>query len=112
MTTAAECHDALEKFGELLASKPKTAKKLSGFDRTLACDVTDLDVSFNGRFDKGKLVDIAEGDNDDAQIRMIVSSDDLQALVDGELDFKKAFTSGQVKVKANMMDMMKLGSAL
>ncbi|MFC4336965.1 SCP2 sterol-binding domain-containing protein [Salininema proteolyticum] len=113
MANAAECQEALEKFAEMLASKPKTAKKLSGFDRSLACDITDLDdVSFHGRFDKGKLVDIEEGDDDEAQIRMILSSDDLLALVSGELDFKKAFTGGKVKVKANMMDMMKLGSAL
>jgi putative sterol carrier protein len=112
MATVDECRTALEQFAENLAANPKSVKKLTGFQRSLACDITDLDESFNGRFDKGKLIDITDGDNEDAQIRMIVSSDDLVSLVDGDLDFMKAFTSGRVKLKANMMDLMKLRGVL
>ncbi|GAB3654105.1 hypothetical protein GCM10028833_27530 [Glycomyces tarimensis] len=112
MATVDECRTALEQFAANLASNPKSVRKLTGFQRTLACDITDLDVSFHGRFDGGKLVDITDGDEPDAQIRMITSSDDLVKLVDGELDFMKAFQSGRVKIKANMMDLMKLRGVL
>ncbi|MFB9660042.1 SCP2 sterol-binding domain-containing protein [Glycomyces mayteni] len=112
MATIDECRTALEQFAENLASNPKTVKKLTGFQRSLAADIKDLSVSFNGRFDGGKLVDIVDGDNPDAEIRMIVGSDDLLKLVAGELDFMKAFTGGQVKIKAPMMDLMKLRQVL
>jgi putative sterol carrier protein len=112
MATIDECRTALEQFAENLASNPKSVKKLTGFQRSLAADITDLGVSFNGKFDQGKLIGITDGDNPDAEIRMIVASDDLVKLVAGELDFMKAFTSGQVKLKANMMDLMKLRGVL
>ncbi|GAB4005097.1 hypothetical protein GCM10029992_51940 [Glycomyces albus] len=112
MATAEECQTALEQFAANLAANPKSVRKLTGFERTLACDITDLGTSFHGKFEGGKLVDITEGDEPDAQIRMIVSSDNLVKLVAGDLDFMKAFTGGQVKLKANMMDMMKLRGVL
>jgi len=112
MATIDECQTALERFAENLASNPKSVKKLTGFQRNLAADITDHGVSFNGKFDQGKLVDIVPGDNPDAEIRMIVASDDLLKLVAGELDFMKAFSSGKVKIKANMMDLMKLRGVL
>jgi putative sterol carrier protein len=112
MATVDECRTALEQFAANLAANPKSVRKLTGFQRTLACDITDLNTSFHGRFDGGKLVDITDGDEPDAQIRMIVSSDDLLKLVDGELDFMKAFNAKRVKIKANMMDLMKLRGVL
>lgn len=113
MATVDECRQALNTFADQMADDPKKIKKLKGFNRGLACNITDLDdTAFHGRFEGGKLIDITDGDNDDAEIRMIVKSDDLVALVAGELNFMKAFTSGQVKVKANMMDMMKLKTVL
>lgn len=112
MATIDECRTALEQFAENLSSNPKSVRKLQGFQRSLAADITDLSVSFNGKFDQGKLTGITDGDNSDAEIRMIVSSDNLLKLVAGELDFMKAFTGGQVKLKANMMDLMKLRGVL
>lgn len=113
MATIDECRTALEQFADNLASNPKTVKKLTGFQRSLAADIRDLGVSFNGNFDQGKLVGIVDGDNPDAQIRMVVASDDLVKLVAGDLDFKKAFMSKQVQIKAsNPLDMMKLGGVL
>lgn len=112
MATIDECRTALEQFADNLASNPKSVRKLQGFQRSLAADITDLSVSFNGKFDQGKLTGITDGDNPDAEIRMIVASDDLLKLVAGQLDFMKAFTGGQVKIKANMMDLMKLRGVL
>ena len=112
MATIDECRTALEQFAENLASNPKSVKKLQGFERNLAADIKDLGVSFNGRFEQGKLIGITDGDNPDAEIRMIVGSDDLLELVAGKLDFMKAFTSGKVKLKASMPDMLKLRGVL
>ncbi|MCD0446935.1 SCP2 sterol-binding domain-containing protein [Glycomyces sp. A-F 0318] len=112
MATIDECRTALEQFAANLAENPKTVKKLTGFQRSLAADITDHGVSFNGEFDRGRLTGITDGDNPDADIRMVVGSDDLVKLVAGELDFKKAFMAGQVKIKAKPMDLMKLNGVL
>ncbi|CAM3113268.1 SCP2 sterol-binding domain-containing protein [Stackebrandtia soli] len=108
MATIEECRTALNAFAANIAENSAKVQKKVNFDRKLACDITDLDVSFNGRFKDGALVDIADGDAPDAQIRLTTTSDDLVAFVDGSLDFAKAFASGRVKVKANLMDLLKL----
>ncbi|MGH8794045.1 MAG: SCP2 sterol-binding domain-containing protein, partial [Stackebrandtia sp.] len=110
MASVEECRLALDKFAASIADNGETKKM--NFERRLACDITDLDVSFHGRFSGGALIDLADGDDPGAQIRFIVSSDDLVALVDGELDFGKAFASNRFKIKANLMDLLKLKGML
>lgn len=112
MASTEECREALNRFAARLAEGDSKSKGRSNFERRLACDVTDLNASFHGRFSRGKLVDIEDGDDRGAEIRMTVSSDDLVALVDEELDFTNAFTSGRVKIKASFMDLLKLKGML
>jgi Fe-S cluster assembly iron-binding protein IscA len=45
-------------------------------------------------------------------IRLVVDSDDLVALADGELDFSKAYTSQRIRIQASMTDMLRLRAAL
>ncbi|MGH3741675.1 MAG: SCP2 sterol-binding domain-containing protein, partial [Micromonosporaceae bacterium] len=66
----------------------------------------------HGRLVEGKLVDVQEGAKPDAKIRLAASSDDLVALVDGQLNFARAWAAGQVTVKASVFDLMKLKSLL
>jgi putative sterol carrier protein len=112
MATAEECREALDKFAASIAANNDQVKRKLSFERRLACDIPDLDHSFHGRFSEGSLVDISDGDDPTAEIRMTVDSDDLVALVDGRLEFGKAFTSGRVKVKASLMDLLKLKGML
>lgn len=112
MATADECRTALETFaGQLAANNEKVKNKLT-FERSLACDITDLGVSFHGRFSQGTLGPITDGDDPAAEIRLTIGSDDLIALVNNELDFGKAFASGRVKIKASIMDLLKLKAIL
>ncbi|HIW64220.1 MAG TPA: SCP2 sterol-binding domain-containing protein [Candidatus Stackebrandtia excrementipullorum] len=112
MATTEECLAALNRFAENIATNNEQVKKKVNFDRQLACDITDLNASFHGRFVEGALTDIAEGDDPEAHIRMTVGSDDLVALVDGNLDFGKAYASGRVKLKASLLDLLKLKNIL
>jgi putative sterol carrier protein len=48
----------------------------------------------------------------DADITLSAASDDLIAMVDGELDFVKALASRRVSVSANPFDLLKLRSLL
>jgi putative sterol carrier protein len=82
------------------------------FDRTLACRVSDLDVAFHGRLKDGTIVDLADGDDPKAKLRLTSSSDDLVALVNGQLNVTSAWASGRVKIDASLFDLMKLRKLL
>ena len=43
---------------------------------------------------------------------MIINSDDLLELVAGRLDAGKAFASGRLKIKASVLDLIKLRKLL
>jgi len=112
MATVDECRTALL---DLAARMEANAEQVNGkidLDRQLACTVRDLGVAFHGRIVGGRLVDIADGDNPKAKIRLTANGDDLIALLNGELDFAKAWTSGRVSVNANPFDLLKLRKLL
>ena len=111
MATIEECREALQRLAEMLARNAEAKGKLD-LDRPLALDITDLDHSFHGRLRGGHLTDIADGPDPDARIRLITKSDDLLALVDGRLDFARAWASGQLSVKASVFDLIKLRGLL
>jgi hypothetical protein len=69
-------------------------------------------VYFHGRLVKSTIVDLAEGDDPKAQIRLSLGSDDLLALVAGQLNFAAAWASGKVSVKASFTDLLKLRKLL
>jgi putative sterol carrier protein len=112
MATVDECRNVLEKLSGKVAAKSGDFADLSDFERTLVCDITDLDVSFQGTLTNGKLDGVTEGDNPDADVRVSVASDDLIALSQKQLKPAKAFLTGKVKVKANVKDLNKLRKAL
>jgi predicted lipid carrier protein YhbT len=112
MATVDECRTALL---DLAARMDANAGQVNGkidLDRELACTVRDLGVAFHGRIVGGRLVDIADGDNPKARIRLTAASDDLIALLNGELDFARAWSSGRVSVSANPFDLLKLRKLL
>ncbi|MQA27981.1 MAG: sterol-binding protein [Micromonosporaceae bacterium] len=111
MATIEECREALQQLAEVLARNAEAKGKLD-LDRSLALDITDLDTSFHGRLKGGHLTDIQDGPDPNAKIRLITASDDLIALVDGRLDFAKAWATGKLSVKANVFDLMKLRGLL
>ena len=69
-------------------------------------------AKFHGRLTGGRLVDLADGDDPKAKIRLTTSSDDLVALVAGDLDFGKAWASGRLSLSANPWDLLKLRKLL
>ena len=112
MATVEECREALR---GLAARMDENAAEVGGkvaLDRPLACTVKDLGVAFHGRITGGRLVGLADGDDPDAKIRLTATSDDLVALVAGELDFTRAWTSGRISLSANPFDLLKLRKLL
>ena len=107
-----ECRQALRDLGARLDHNAETVREKVDFDRTLACRITDLETAFHGRLTGGRLVDLADGDDPKAKIALSTSSDDLLALVRGDLDVTRAVTSRRVSIKANPLDLMKLRKLL
>jgi hypothetical protein len=111
MATVDQCREALQQIASRLAADPAAAARV-GLDRTLACHIRDLNAYFNGRLRDGTIVDLADGDNPSAQIRLSLAGDDLLAIVAGELGFAGAWASGRVSLKASFGDMLKLRKLL
>jgi putative sterol carrier protein len=108
MATAEECRHALSALIAKMSANAVEAKQRLDLDRTLAYRVVDLDTAFHGRLANGQLVDLADGDNPSAKIRIASSSDDLVALVEGHLNVASAWASGRVKIHASVFDLIKL----
>jgi len=95
-----------------MADNAAEASQKLDFDRSLACRITDLGVAFHGELSGGRIVGLTDGDDPRAKIKLTSSSDDLIALVDGQLNVASAWASGRIKIEAGMMDLLKLRKLL
>jgi predicted lipid carrier protein YhbT len=111
LANADETRQALHDLAARLDASAGTRGKLD-FNRTLACRVSDLGTAFNARLTGGRLVDIADGDDPTAKITITSTSDDLIALVRGDLDVLKAVSARRLSINANPFDLLKLRKLL
>jgi putative sterol carrier protein len=109
VATVEQCEQALETLAARMADSEGSGSK-PGFDRSVTCTIRDLGVVFGGRLADGQLRDIALTQSRDAQVRLTMTSDDLVALVDGQLKMASAWATGRVKVEAGVRDLMRLRS--
>ncbi|MFF7182235.1 SCP2 sterol-binding domain-containing protein [Streptomyces sp. NPDC008121] len=115
MATITECRSALDRLSDNLARANGEVRGAAALDRTLSCHITDLDTTFTGRLEGGRIEveDTVEGPPPaKAQIRLAMTGDDLVAMVAGELNFAKAWASGRVKLEAGLRDLLRLRSLL
>ncbi|MDX3429625.1 alkyl sulfatase C-terminal domain-containing protein [Streptomyces sp. ME01-18a] len=115
MATMAECRSALDTLSDNLAGAGGDVRGAAGLDRSLSCHIRDLDVTFTGRLENGRIrvLDTYDGPpRDKAEIRLAMTGDDLVAMVAGELNFAKAWASGRVRLEAGFRDLLKLKSLL
>ncbi|MFF0449230.1 SCP2 sterol-binding domain-containing protein [Streptomyces sp. NPDC004609] len=115
MATTEECRSALKRLSDNLARADGDMRSATALDRSLSCHITDLDTTFTGRLRGGgiEVADTLDGPpREKAQIRLAMKGDDLVAMVDGELNFAKAWASGRVKLEAGFRDLVRLRSLL
>jgi hypothetical protein len=112
MATVEQCRDALETLAARMAAPDGDPRKRAALDRSMSCHITDLDVTFTGELRDAQLLGISADPAPPAQIRLHLASDDLLALVDGELSFAAAWARGQIKVEANLLDLLRMRSLL
>jgi putative sterol carrier protein len=65
-------------------------------------------VTFHGTLREGVLEDVTTESRERAQIRLTIKSDDLIALVAGDLNFASAWARGRVKLEASISDLLRL----
>ncbi|WP_335937240.1 SCP2 sterol-binding domain-containing protein [Streptomyces sp. PTD5-9] len=115
MATMAECRSALDRLSDNLAGADGDVRGAAALDRSLSCHVRDLDITFSGRLTDGRIevMDTADGPpREKAEIRLAMNGDDLVAMVDGELNFAKAWGTGRVRVEAGFRDLLRLRALL
>jgi putative sterol carrier protein len=112
VATVDECRVALERLGERMAANAAAGTSKIDFNRSLSCRITDLGVGFHGRLVDGRIEDVVEGEDPDAKLKLAAGSDDLIALVSGQLNAASAWASGRIKIDASLMDLMKLRKLL
>lgn len=112
MATVEECAAALQRVADQLGSVDPDTRSKHVLDRSLACRVSDLDVTFRGELRDGGLHDVRQGSAEGAHIKLRVSSDDLVALADGRIGFAGAWATGRVKVDASLTDLLRLRTLL
>ncbi|MEU4211303.1 sterol-binding protein [Streptomyces sp. NPDC026206] len=115
MATIEECLGALDRLAENLAGASGDLRGAAAPDRSLSCHVTDLDVTFVGHLRDGHIKEVrtVRGTPEQrAEIGLEMTGDDLVALVEGKLNFARAWAGGRVKVKAGLRDVLRLRAIL
>ena len=112
MATVEECETAMHKLADKLRSPDGAQARGKMIDRSISCHLPDLGVTFAGQLRGGEITGIHQAAAPDGQIKLTTSSDDLLALVAGELNFAKAWAAGRLKIDASMMDLLKLRNLL
>ncbi|KAB1977483.1 SCP2 sterol-binding domain-containing protein [Streptomyces triticiradicis] len=115
MATTEECRAALDKLSDNMAGADGNVRAAAALDRSLSCRITDLDITFVGRLKDGRIevLETLQGPPPErAQIRLTTKGDDLVSMVDGELNFARAWGSGRVKLEAGLRDLLRLRTLL
>jgi predicted lipid carrier protein YhbT len=111
MASVEECRAALVKLVAQFHEIDEEDRAKHVVERTVSCRVPDLDVIFYGRLHHGGLdpfTEVPPEDGKPADVKLTIASDDLIALVDGELDLARALLGGRVKIDASFGDLLRL----
>ncbi len=115
MATIEECRSALERLSENIGRAEGDVASAAALDRSVSCRITDLDVTFTGRLAGGRIRGVRAvpgSPAERAQIRLTMAGDDLVALVEGRLQFARAWAGGRVKLEAGFRDLLRLRTLL
>ena len=111
-----ECEAALQDLAQRFAAVDPELRRKHAADRTVSCRVPDLDVVFHVRVVDGSVAEVRCRPEHDgaapAQVRLAAVSDDLVALVAGDLTPPAAWASGRLTVEASVLDLLRLRSLL
>ncbi len=116
MASVQECEAALQELAARFAAVDPDLRRKHAVDRTVSCRVPDLGVVFHVRLLDGHVVDLQHRAVTDgapaAQVRLAAASDDLVALVAGDLTPPVAWATGRLTVEASVLDLLRLRALL
>ncbi len=111
MASVEECRAALVKLVAQFDEIDEADRAKHVVERTVSCRLSDLDVTFYGRLHHDGLDPFQEAppaDGRQTDVKLTIRSDDLIALVDGELDLARALFGGRVRIDASFGDLLRL----
>ena len=114
MASVEECREALTTLSRRLTEMSPQDRASYFGNRSMSCQVTDLDVTFVTRFTDSGAEPVIEAKPDDppADIRLTASSDDVISLSATPANIARMWLSGRVKVQASMRDLLALRKLL
>ncbi|WP_030207452.1 SCP2 sterol-binding domain-containing protein [Streptomyces sp. NRRL S-87] len=115
MATIEECRAALDQLSDNLARADGDVRGAAALDRSLSCHLTDLDTTFTGRLQAGRIEvrsTVPGPPREKADIRLAMTGDDLVAMVAGRLNFAKAWAAGRIRLEAGFRDLLRLRALL
>ncbi len=78
-------------------------------NRTFEVLILDYDKAYRGEVVDGEIIDLTFGHpGPRTDVRMVLTSDDLVALHEGELKFASAWAAGRVRIDASIRDLLSL----
>lgn len=112
MATVPQCRKAVDQLVAMLSSVSPELRARHVPERTIACRLSDLDRWFVGELDPDGVHNVVETTTGEpeADVRVVMTSDELVALAKGEDDFLYAWLRGRVQVSASMRDLLRLRS--
>lgn len=111
MASEADCERALRRLVEALATLDPDVRGKYVVERTVSCRVPDLDTTWYATLTEEGVTSLAK-EGTKAQVRLTVGSDDLLALVEGDLAVPTAVATGKLRVQASPFDLLRLSQFL
>jgi putative sterol carrier protein len=110
MATQEDCLEAILTVVERFNSHDAGKKRERIPSRSVGCTILDLDITYCGKTVDGYVVDVARSATHSADLRVLCTSDDLIDLVNGDLSFAHAWSTGRVRLDASLRDLIRLRS--
>lgn len=112
MATIEEVDGAVTTLLARLGDVDGSARSLLPTDRLVEARCPDLGYVRYARWQDGTLVLLDDEPDRRPDIRISVRSDDLIAMVDGDLPFGRAYASNRIRLDASMTDLLRLRALL
>lgn len=112
MATPEEVEETLHHLMRRLENLDPAYKGLLPTHRTVEAEFPDLDLVYHAEWRSGHISELRPGPAGRPHIRVSLDSDDLIALADGDLGFRRAYATNRVEVDASVTDLLRLRGVL
>lgn len=112
VATVEEVEAVLAELLRRLGTVDDTTRALLPSRRVIEAQCPDLDYTCYAEWREGRLTVLDAPPPRRPDIRISVRSDDLVAIVDGDLPFTRAYAANKVRLDASMTDLLRLRAVL